>query len=242
MADSTEQVKLLASQRSTLNRKVTSLLKTKLEKASNATSTKLQDLYASLQECYDKLVDVHLEYSEIVESDDQFSEYKVVNGLELDQYMNAVDKVHKEASDFFYNHYVKFIDEQIARVLESVERILASTPINLRLVDINLQSCVKLSEQYLSMYGRRHDAIHKAIIDMNCVDSASSRHSSDVPFFHNSQSSRASSSSPHDSVSLPSTNSMGPGIMNAKEVSVGRVQLWLIREVLKGGLVVNQLK
>ena len=45
--------------------------------------------------------DGQFEYSEIVESDDQFSEYKVVNGLDLDHYMNAVDKVQKEASVIF---------------------------------------------------------------------------------------------------------------------------------------------
>ena len=93
MAELSEQIKLLASQRSTLKRKVT-LLQNSLRQASNLAPTQLQQLHDELRTQYTNFVECHLEYSDLVQSDVAYDAHKIVNGLDLDQYLNSVDTVY----------------------------------------------------------------------------------------------------------------------------------------------------
>ena len=123
MAELSEQIKLLASQRSTLKRKVT-LLQNSLRQASNLAPTQLQQLHDELRTQYTNFVECHLEYSDLVQSDVTYDAHKIVNGLDLDQYLNSVDTVYNIALDFFKKHFCKFIDESIARALETSDKLL----------------------------------------------------------------------------------------------------------------------
>ena len=227
MAELSEQIKLLASQRSTLKRKVT-LLQNSLRQASNLAPTQLQQLHDELRTQYTNFVECHLEYSDLVQSDVAYDAHKIVNGLDLDQYLNSVDTVYNIALDFFKKHFCKFIDESIARALETSDKLLSSGPVDARLLANHIQTCTSLADQYLSINGSRHTELHKTLVELNCAyptDTTSSASgflhivSQPTPTSHTPPSSHEGGSLPNAESTRVVRGNAGQGVTDA-QVSV----------------------
>ena len=131
-------------------------MKNQLQLAGQRGPTDLDALNDSLQSIHAEFIDVHTELCDLIESNEAFSVLGTVNSLSLEQYYSAVNNIYQEASDFYNTHYAKFINQSISRSIEAAQRLLADSKDSRQSINC-IDSCEKLLNHYLSLYGSRHE-------------------------------------------------------------------------------------
>ena len=63
---------------------------------------------------YDDLLTTHFHYCELVESDEQFVKHRTVGGLDLTQYLEAIESTHASAMQY----YAQFLSNDVSNAIE----------------------------------------------------------------------------------------------------------------------------
>ena len=85
-----DTIKQLKGQRTSLKSKVTSLANLLISSIEQQDIDDIETLRSQLKTTYSNFLTIHFDYSEHVESDETFSSYLTVNGMDLIAYQNDV--------------------------------------------------------------------------------------------------------------------------------------------------------
>ena len=121
-----QEINQLKSQRTATKAKLSSLVNTLKQNSRQECSDSIREVYTDIHTCYDKFLELHFLYAEYVNSDDSYTKYATVNGMDLDTYLQEVTSQYDWAVDFYKEHRLKIKRREAIQLMEEVKLLLKS--------------------------------------------------------------------------------------------------------------------
>ena len=168
----TEFIQELKTKRTSLKCKLTSL-KNQLLTVELLQPEEFDDLYQQCRKIYSQLSDIHYEYCEIANSDDKYAEYRVVNSLDLDDFIGSVLQTYKDIGEIYNTHPIKTIKSDVDRAINRFRHFKSdktTEPSTLVLqIDEHILFCKDLSERYFLLFSSFNVELDTVVEDLNCL-------------------------------------------------------------------------
>lgn len=119
-----DQIKRLKQERSTLKTKV-KVAAISLERSiQQEQHDQIETNSSNVQGSFNYFITFHFEYEDLLNSSDDFSSYKVVNSLDLDDYYSKVKELHDNALSCYTKYQAKKLDKQGSVLLSKADVML----------------------------------------------------------------------------------------------------------------------
>lgn len=149
-----DTIKQLKGQRTSLKSKVTSLANLLISSIEQQDIDDIETLRSQLKTTYSNFLTIHFDYSEHVESDETFSSYLTVNGMDLIAYQNDVKTSFDRAIQCYSKWQLSLSKSKMA-ISQAIKKanILVSVCINQAAINGHKDFCVELSNKLAGTVG-----------------------------------------------------------------------------------------
>ena len=147
-------IQQLKGQRTTLKSKVTSLANLLITSIEQQDISDVENLRSQLKSTYSNFLTIHFDYSEHVESDEAFSSYATVNGMDLLAYQNDV-KVSYDRAIQCYSKWQLSLSKSKMAISQAIKKAttLVSVCNNQTAIKGHRDFCVELSNKLAGTVG-----------------------------------------------------------------------------------------
>ena len=147
-------IQQLKGQRTTLKSKVTSLANLLITSIEQQDISDIENLRSQLKSTYSNFLTIHFDYSEHVESDEAFSSYATVNGMDLLAYQNDV-KVSYDRAIQCYSKWQLSLSKSKMAISQAIKKAntLVSVCNNQTAIKGHRDFCVELSNKLAGTVG-----------------------------------------------------------------------------------------
>lgn len=135
----------------------------------HSSEVEVQSAYANLQDLYEQFCTIHLDYSELVLSDTSYEAYKVVGGLDLDQYEASVKDTYCQASTACGAFKQSLFEAKVSLSIISAKRSIDSLS-EVTTDDSNFQTILSLAQGVLQSCKDLFLCTYTSSLDTNLGD------------------------------------------------------------------------